>query len=207
MLRFLTAGESHGPCLTGIVDGLPAGLALAEQAINDDLRRRQGGYGRGGRQSIEHDQVEIVGGLDRGRTTGAPLALRIANRDWENVRGKEQPPMTVPRPGHADLAGALKYGFTDMRPVAERASARAEKRVVPLFTAAGGFANYAQGGAATIRADVNVDGHIRVAREAVVVMTPQYARRPLAMLAWREPTREQDARSAAAPEKPGVQPR
>ncbi len=124
MLRFLTAGESHGPCLTGIVDGLPAGLALAEQAINDDLRRRQGGYGRGGRQSIEHDQVEIVGGLDRGRTTGAPLALRIANRDWENVRGKEQPPMTVPRPGHADLAGALKYGFTDMRPVAERASAR-----------------------------------------------------------------------------------
>ena len=124
MLRFLTAGESHGPCLTGIVDGLPAGLALAEQAINDDLRRRQGGYGRGGRQSIERDQVEILGGLDRGRTTGAPLALRIANRDWENVRGKEQPPMTVPRPGHADLAGALKYGFTDMRPVAERASAR-----------------------------------------------------------------------------------
>jgi chorismate synthase len=124
VLRFLTAGESHGPCLTGIVDGLPAGLALAEQDINEDLRRRQGGYGRGGRQAIEHDRLEILGGLDHGRTTGAPLALRITNRDWENVRGKVPPTMTVPRPGHADLAGALKYGFTDVRPVAERASAR-----------------------------------------------------------------------------------
>lgn len=91
--------------------------------------------------------------------------------------------------------------------IAERAAARAEKRIVPLFTAAGGYANYAQGGAATIRADVNVDGNIRVAREAVVVMTPQYARRPLAVLAWREPSREQDAKAAAAPENPGVQPR
>jgi chorismate synthase len=136
MLRFLTAGESHGPCLTGIVDGLPAGLALAEETINHDLRRRQGGYGRGGRQSIERDQVEILGGLDRGRTTGAPLALRVANRDWENVRGKEQPAMTVPRPGHADLAGALKYGFTDLRPVAERASARETAMRVAVGTVA-----------------------------------------------------------------------
>ncbi len=128
MLRFLTAGESHGPSLTAIVDGLPAGLALDVDAVNRDLARRQGGYGRGGRMRIERDQVEVLGGVIAGRTTGAPLALGIANRDWANWKerwaGGELPTLTVPRPGHADYAGMWKYGLDDARTVLERASAR-----------------------------------------------------------------------------------
>jgi chorismate synthase len=128
MLRFLTAGESHGPCLTAIVEGLPAGLAVDVEAIDRDLARRQGGYGRGGRMEIEHDRVEILGGVIAGHTTGAPIALRIANRDWANWRDRwtagDLPPLSVPRPGHADYAGMVKYGLDDARPVLERASAR-----------------------------------------------------------------------------------
>jgi chorismate synthase len=124
MLRFLTAGESHGPALTAIVEGLPAGLPLTEEDVNLQLRRRQVGYGRGGRMEIERDRVVVSGGLAQGRTTGGPLALRIENRDWANWKDKELPPLTVPRPGHTDLSGALKYGFDDMRLVLERASAR-----------------------------------------------------------------------------------
>ncbi len=127
-MRFLTSGESHGPCLTAIVEGLPAGLAVDEEAINRDLRRRQGGYGRGGRMRIERDCAEILGGVLYGRTTGAPVALRIANRDWENWRERwasgELPRLTIPRPGHADYAGMVKYGLEDARLVLERASAR-----------------------------------------------------------------------------------
>ena len=128
MLRFLTAGESHGPCLTAIVEGLPAGLAVDVAAINRDLARRQGGYGRGGRMKIERDQVEILSGVIAGRTTGAPVALRIENRDWANWRDRwiagDLPRLSVPRPGHADYAGMVKYGLDDARPVLERASAR-----------------------------------------------------------------------------------
>lgn len=124
MLRFLTAGESHGPCLLAIVEGLPAGLLVQEEVINRDLRRRQGGYGRSGRMQIERDQAEVLGGVWQGHTTGAPLALRIENRDWDNWRGRDLPPLTVPRPGHADYAGMIKYGLDDARLVAERASAR-----------------------------------------------------------------------------------
>lgn len=124
MLRFLTAGESHGSALTAVVEGLPAGLSLTEEDIDLQLSRRQTGYGRSGRQKIEQDKVAISGGLAHGRTTGGPLALRIENRDWANWKDKEVPPLTVPRPGHADLAGALKYGFDDLRLVVERASAR-----------------------------------------------------------------------------------
>ena len=124
MLRFLTAGESHGPCLTGIVEGLPAGLALDLDAINADLRRRQGGYGRGGRQRIEQDHAEILSGVFNGQTIGAPLALRVDNKDWPNWKDKAVPPWYVPRPGHADYAGRVKYGVADMRLIAERASAR-----------------------------------------------------------------------------------
>jgi chorismate synthase len=127
-MRFLTAGESHGPCLTAIVEGLPAGLAVDSEAINRELARRQGGYGRGGRMNIERDRVEILGGLVAGRTTGAPVALRIENRDWANWRDRwaagDLPRLTVPRPGHADYAGMVKYGLDDARPVLERASAR-----------------------------------------------------------------------------------
>ncbi|MGI5916547.1 MAG: chorismate synthase [Anaerolineae bacterium] len=124
MLRFLTAGESHGPGLTTIIEGLPAGLPLTADDIDRDLARRQQGYGRGGRQRIEHDRVQITGGVIDGRTIGAPVALHIVNRDWENWRDRQVPPWTRPRPGHADLAGATKYGLDDMRLIAERASAR-----------------------------------------------------------------------------------
>jgi chorismate synthase len=124
VLRFLTAGESHGPSLTGILEGIPAGLALDEERINDDLRRRQGGYGRSGRQVIEKDRITWLGGAEGGRTTGAPLAMSIENRDYANQQKREKPVLTVPRPGHADLAGATKYRLDDLRTVLERASAR-----------------------------------------------------------------------------------
>lgn len=127
-MRFLTGGESHGPCLTAIVDGLPSGLTIDVASIDNELARRQTGYGRGGRMKIERDRVEILGGVIAGRTIGAPLVLRIANRDWENWKDAwdkgELPPVTIPRPGHADLAGMLKHGLDDARPILERASAR-----------------------------------------------------------------------------------
>jgi len=124
MLRFLTAGESHGPALVGIVEGLPAGLGVDVEAINRDLARRQICVGRSARMRIENDRVEILGGLVNGQTIGAPVALKIENLDYANWKNRTVPPQTIPRPGHADLAGAVKYGLTDLRLVAERASAR-----------------------------------------------------------------------------------
>jgi chorismate synthase len=124
MLRFLTAGESHGPALIAILEGMPAGLALSEEDVNVQLRRRQQGFGSGGRMRIEHDQVRFLGGVLAGRTTGAPIALQIGNRDWANWRDKAIEPMTVPRPGHADLTAAVKYGYRELRLALERASAR-----------------------------------------------------------------------------------
>jgi len=124
MLRFLDAGESHGKCLLGIIEGLPAGLSLSEENINFNLKRRQGGYGRGDRMKIEQDKVEILSGLVEGKTIGSPLGLMIKNKDWENWQEKEYPPLTIPRPGHADFSGAIKYGFENVRKVLERASAR-----------------------------------------------------------------------------------
>jgi chorismate synthase len=131
-MRLLTAGESHGPGVVALLDGVPAGLAISTAEIDADLRRRQLGYGRGARQRIERDAVRITGGVRHGRTTGAPLALEVANRDavnWERVMSVEpvaEPPdpVTRLRPGHADLAGALKFGHEDVRDVIERASAR-----------------------------------------------------------------------------------
>jgi chorismate synthase len=119
-LRFLTAGESHGQALTVIVEGLPAGLGLTEDDIAPQMARRQVGYGRSPRMKLEADRVEIVSGLMGGQTIGGPVALRVENRD---VR-KDEPPLRRPRPGHADLAGAMKYGFRDVRRALERASAR-----------------------------------------------------------------------------------
>ncbi|MDQ7842746.1 MAG: chorismate synthase [Armatimonadota bacterium] len=119
-LRFLTAGESHGRALTAILEGLPAGLVVSVEEINAQMSRRQVGYGRSPRMKLEADRVEIVSGLMGGETIGAPVALRVENRD---VR-LDEPPLTRPRPGHADLAGAMKYGFRDLRRVLERASAR-----------------------------------------------------------------------------------
>ncbi len=120
MLRFLTAGESHGRGLLVILEGMPAGVPVSEDEINLQLARRQRGYGRGGRMQIEQDRAEIYSGVMRGTTIGAPVGLLIGNRDWR----KEEPPLTRPRPGHADLAGALKYHFDDVRRVLERSSAR-----------------------------------------------------------------------------------
>ena len=123
-LRFLTAGESHGPSLTAILDGLPAGLSITTEIINNELARRQQGYGSGGRMKIEKDTVQILGGVMGGETTGAPIALLVQNDDHVKWKGKAVEPMTAPRPGHADLTGAVKYGYKDLRPALERASAR-----------------------------------------------------------------------------------
>lgn len=124
MLRFLTAGESHGPQLTTIIEGMPAGLPLEAAHLLEDMRRRQKGYGRGGRMQIEKDAARITSGVMNGLTTGGPIALTIANRDWRNWKEKDIDPFTVPRPGHADLTAAVKYGYDDLRLGLERASAR-----------------------------------------------------------------------------------
>jgi len=134
MIRILTAGESHGQALVGIVEGIPAGLGISAEYINFHLRRRQMGYGRGGRMRIESDKVEIISGVRFGKTIGSPIALIVRNKDWENwkekmsvegiAKSEEIEKVTVPRPGHADFAGYFKYGFDDIRNVIERASAR-----------------------------------------------------------------------------------
>ncbi len=121
MLRFISAGESHGECLIAVLEGLPAGLSIDHNLINNDLARRQEGYGRGERMQIEHDKVKILTGIKEGKTIGSPVALMITNKDFKI---NELPKITEPRPGHADLAGAIKYGFSDIRCVLERASAR-----------------------------------------------------------------------------------
>ena len=132
-LRFLTAGESHGPALVGIIEGVPSGLALTADDVQVDLLRRKKGHGRGNRQKIEGDNVQILSGVRRGRTLGSPIALLVPNQDfknWQGIMGAEPSDapsarrVDVPRPGHADLVGKLKYGFDDMRDVLERASAR-----------------------------------------------------------------------------------
>lgn len=134
-LRILTGGESHGPALVGILDGIPAGLMLDLESLHRLLRMRREGYGRGGRaRHMEEDHVEVIGGLFQGKTTGSPLVLRIANRGERDV--ESEPPWRIPRPGHADFSGVRKYGFSDIRPVNERASARE----TAIRTALGGVA-------------------------------------------------------------------
>src|SRR5579862_8910106 len=148
-LRLATAGESHGPALVAILTGLPAGLVLDREAIDADLRRRQAGYGRSPRQQIETDEVEVLAGLRHGSTIGTPLALVVRNRDHKNwtwgmnpwppegePQGKGTKPVTLPRPGHADLPGVLKYDLVDVRNALERASARH----TAVHVAAGGVA-------------------------------------------------------------------
>ena len=139
MLRWLTAGESHGPALVAVLDGVPAGIEITSAEIGRELARRRLGYGRGARMSFEQDEIEIIGGVRHGVTLGSPVAIRVANSEWpkwqmvmaadpvdpaELARQARDAPLTRPRPGHADLAGMQKYGHTDARPILERASAR-----------------------------------------------------------------------------------
>lgn len=134
MFRFLTAGESHGPCLTVIIEGLPAAMAVEKAQIDADLRRRQGGYGRGGRMKIEKDSIRFLSGVRHGKTLGSPITMQIENLDWTNWQERMQPEplvdettlesVTRVRPGHADFTGAIKYGHADVRNVIERASSR-----------------------------------------------------------------------------------
>jgi chorismate synthase len=165
MLRFLTAGESHGRALVVILEGLPAGLPIDPDALTRDLRRRQLGYGRGRRMAIESDRAEILSGVRAGETLGGPVAMLIENRDWPNwqqtmhvqatvppdATGARRSPVTRPRPGHADLAGGVKYGRTDLRDVLERASARETAARV----AAGGLARQL-----LLRAGVQIASHV-----------------------------------------------
>lgn len=160
MIRFLTAGESHGPSLVAIVDGMPAGLPLTAEYINIQLQRRQGGYGRGGRMKIEEDRVTILSGVRGGVTLGSPVTLNIENRDWANWSDIMDPGpaartgervVTRPRPGHADLAGAIKYGHRDMRNVLERSSARETAARVAAGTLARRFLE---------ELGVNIVGHV-----------------------------------------------
>jgi chorismate synthase len=146
--RFTTAGESHGPGLTAIVEGVPAGLELDREALDRDMARRQLGHGRGGRMRIETDTVEVRSGVRHGRTLGSPIALLVANRDYKNwedrmnpwpVEGFEPEEVHLPRPGHADLVGSQKYGFSDIRNVLERASARETAARVAAGSIARGF--------------------------------------------------------------------
>src|SRR5436189_333851 len=131
-LKLITAGESHGPGLTCVVEGLPAGIELDREAIDADMARRQLGHGRGGRMKIERDSADVTSGVRHGRTLGGPIALQVANRDFKNWEERMNPwpveasvpEVHLPRPGHADLAGVQKFGFTDVRNVLERASAR-----------------------------------------------------------------------------------
>jgi chorismate synthase len=174
MVRFVTAGESHGQALVAWISGLPAGLAVDQDFIQRELHRRQLGYGRGARQRIEKDQAEIFAGVRHGKTIGAPIALRIENRDWKNwekalpvedTEGAEdsQRPLTAARPGHADLAGALKFNFHDARYILERASARETAARV----AAGAFAKLLLGEfGVTVLSHTGAVGHVRLERSA-----------------------------------------
>ena len=186
MIRYFTAGESHGPALSAIVEGVPAGVSITLEEINHQLTRRQQGYGRGGRMKIETDQAEVLSGIRFGNTIGSPIALIIKNRDWANWitsmaqfenNDKSIAKITIPRPGHADLAGLIKYGFDDIRPVIERSSARetaarvAAGALSKVFLKALGIeiGSYisAIGAAAEPSAEVQLDGLLSQGADAI----------------------------------------
>ncbi len=186
MIRYFTAGESHGPALSAIVEGVPAGVSITLEEINHQLTRRQQGYGRGGRMKIETDQAEVLSGIRFGKTIGSPIALIIKNRDWANwitsmaqfeKNDEKTAKITIPRPGHADLAGLIKYGFDDIRPVIERSSARetaarvAAGALSKVFLKALGIeiGSYisAIGAAAEPSAEVQLDGLLSQGADAI----------------------------------------
>jgi chorismate synthase len=150
-LRFLTSGESHGKALTGILEGFPAGVPIDEEIIIDDLKRRQMGYGRSHRMQIEKDRIEILSGVKDGFSMGSPISILMENKDWKNWKDKKVDPITVPRPGHADLVGFYKYHFSDIRWASERASARETAMRVAL----GGFAKILLG-----NFNIEILGHV-----------------------------------------------
>src|SRR3954451_8596631 len=158
MLRWITAGESHGPALVAVLEGMVAGVEVSSKNIQAELTRRRLGYGRGARMKFEADEVDLLGGIRHGRTLGGPVAIRIGNTEWpkwETVMAADpvdpevlaaqsrNEPLTRPRPGHADLAGMTKFGFDDARPVLERASARETAARVALGTVAKAFLSQA----------------------------------------------------------------
>lgn len=182
-LNYKTAGESHGPGVVGLLEGVPAGVEVDLDFINDELRRRQGGYGRGGRQRIETDKAEFLGGVRLGRTTGAPIAVMVANKDSRLDDMEKTPPVHRPRPGHADLAGSLKWLTTDCRETLERASARETAGRVAMgamarcFLRAVGiecFGFVRGGGDISKDFDVSADRHheLRALRDASEVYLP-----------------------------------
>ena len=187
-LRFLTAGESHGPALMAILEGLPAGLPLTTEIIDGELRRRQHGFGAGPRMKIESDSAQIIAGVMEGVTTGAPLAVLITNKDHEKWRARPVAPFTTPRPGHVDLAGTIKYGYNDLRPALERASARETAARV----AVGAVCKHLLS-----QFDIQVGGYVSAIGEIKADIDPI----PLAERAWRaeeNDVRCPDSNAAAA---------
>jgi chorismate synthase len=201
MLRFETAGESHGECLVATLTGLPAGIPIAQDAINHELWRRQQGFGRGGRMKIETDRVHFVAGIRHGRTIGSPIALLIANADWKNWTESlpveegdpaRHKPVSRPRPGHADLAGAIKYGFTDARYVLERASARETTARVAIGAVAKEFlANFG----VEILSHVIAVGHERLERPVEWQEIVELSRKPEVLLGCVDAEAEQRMKS------------
>ena len=203
MLRFETAGESHGECLVAIVTGLPAGIPVSLEAVNRELWRRQQGYGRGGRMKIETDAVEIVSGVRHSRTIGSPVALVVRNRDWRNwtevlpvedFEGSEEKkkPLTRPRPGHADLAGALKYNLPEARYVLERASAReTAARVAAGATAKALLAEFGIG----VLSHVIAVGPARLQRAAAWEELVALSQRDEILLGCVDPSAEQEMKA------------
>ena len=170
MLRFLTAGESHGPSLTAILEGMPAGLPISSAEIDHDLARRQQGYGSGGRMKIERDHARITAGVMDGKTTGGPIALIVENLDYPKWRDRDIEPMTIPRPGHADLTGTVKYGYRELRLALERASARETTMRVAIGAVCRALLrefNIVVGGYVLSIGDVSVSGHTSVLEAAV----------------------------------------
>jgi len=198
-LDYRTAGESHGRALIVIVEGLPAGLAIDEGTINNALRRRQGGYGRGGRMKIEQDCVSVLTGVRRGVTIGSPVAMQISNKD---LRIDDAPPVHRPRPGHADFAGAMKWLTTDCRPVLERASARETAARVAAGAVAAlllgqfgidvvGFVNRIGPVLANVPANDTPD-ELRAARDANEVYCPDQQAAPIMIAAIRQARQDKD---------------